>query len=63
MKIRQAMRLLQREKEFLRISWEDLFFLCREESAAVKLAALDAYDAYERHMVDHQFLENMLEDI
>lgn len=58
MKIRQAIRILKREKEFLGISWEELFELCREESGAVKLSALDAYDAYEKHMLDHQWIEN-----
>ena len=62
MKIRQAIRILKREKEFLGISWEELFELCREESGAVKLAALDAYDAFEKHMVDHRFLQNMMEE-
>ena len=61
MKIRQAIRILRREREFLGISWEELFELCREESGAVKLSALDAYDAYEAHMDDHQLLENVLE--
>ena len=63
MKIRQAIRILRREREFLGISWEELFELCREESGAVKLSALDAYDAYEAHMDDHQLLENVLEDM
>ena len=62
MKIRQAIRLLKREKEFLGISWEELFELCREESGAVKLAALDAYDAYEKHFEDHRFLQNVMEE-
>ena len=62
MKIRQAIRLLKREKEFLGVSWDKLFELCRAESSVVKLSTLDAYDAYERHWQDHQFLENMLEE-
>ena len=63
MKIKQAMKVLKGEKEFLGISWEDLFVLCRAESSALKLAALDAYDAYEAHMEDHQALENLLENM
>ena len=47
MKIKQAIRILKREREFLGISWEQLFVLCRAESSALKLSALDAYDAYE----------------
>ena len=63
MRIEQAVKILRREREFLGISWEDLFVLCRAESSALKLAALDAYDAYEAHMADHQLLENVLEDM
>lgn len=63
MKIKQAMKILKSEREFLGITWEDLFVLCRAESSALKLAALDAYDAYEQHMADHQALENLLEDM
>ena len=62
MEIKQAIRILRREREFLGISWEDLFILCRAESSALKLAALDAYDAYEKHWEDHRFLENEMED-
>ena len=54
MRIDQAMKVLKEEKEFLGIEWEDLFVLCRAESSALKLAALDAYDAYEAHMADHR---------
>ena len=61
MRIEQAIKVLKSEKEFLGITWEDLFILCRAESSALKLAALDAYDAYEAHMDDHQLLENVLE--
>ena len=49
--------------EFLGISWEDLFVLCRAESSALKLAALDAYDAYEQHMEDNQALEKGIQTI
>ena len=62
MDIKQAIRILKKEREFLGISWEDLFILCRAESSALKLAALDAYDAYEKHWDEHRFLENMLEE-
>ena len=62
MKIRQAIRILKKEREFLGISWDQLFVLCRAESSALKLAALDAYDAYEKHWEDHRFLENEMED-
>ena len=47
MEIKQAIKILRREREFLGISWDDLFVLCRAESSALKLAALDAYDALE----------------
>ena len=50
MQLNQAIRILRREKDFLGISWEELFVLCRAESSALKLAALDAYDAYEAFM-------------
>ena len=50
MKLNQAIKVLRSEKEFLGISWEDLFILCRAESSALKLAALDAYDAFMNHM-------------
>lgn len=63
MKIEQAIKVLKSEREFLGITWEQLFVLCRAESSALKLAALDAYDAYDAHMDDHQLLENALEDL
>lgn len=62
MELKRAIRILKREKEFLGISWEQLFELCREESAAVKLSSLDAYDAYEKHWEDHRFVQNELEE-
>ena len=46
MKIERAMKILRREKEFLGITYETLFELCREESEALLLSTLDAYDAY-----------------
>ena len=49
MEIKQAIKILRREREFLGISWDDLFVLCRAESSALKLAALDAYDAVINH--------------
>ena len=45
MQLNQAIKVLKSEKEFLGITWEQLFVLCRAESSALKLAALDAYDA------------------
>jgi hypothetical protein len=63
MTIKQAVKVLKEEREFLGISWEELFVLCRAESSALKLAALDAYDAYQQHLEDHQWLENVLEDM
>ena len=62
MKLKQAIRILKREKDLLGVSWESLFERCRAESNALKLAALDAYDAYEAHWENHRFLENMLEE-
>lgn len=62
MKIRQAIRILKRERESLGLSWEDLFILCRTESSALEMAALDAYDAYEKHWEDHRFLQNLMEE-
>ena len=49
MRIDQAIRVLKYEKEFLGVTWEQLFVLCRAESSALKLAALDAYDAVLEH--------------
>ena len=49
MKLKQALRVLRSEREFLGITWEQLFVLCRAESSALKLAALDAYDAVLEH--------------
>ena len=46
MEIKQAIRILRREREFLGISWDELFVLCRAESSALKLSALDAWDSY-----------------
>ena len=46
MKIERALYILKREKEFLGITYEELFELCRAESATVLLSTLDAYDAY-----------------
>ena len=49
MKIEQAMKILKREQEFLGITWEQLKLLCMVESSALKLVALDAWDAYLEH--------------
>ena len=46
MKIERALYILKREKEFLGITYETLFELCREESEALLLSTLDAYDAF-----------------
>ena len=49
MKMKQAIKVLKAEKEFLGITWEQLELLCRVESSALKLAALDAWDCLNAH--------------
>ena len=49
MRIDQAIRVLKYEKEFLGVTWEQLELLCRVESSALKLAALDAWDCLNAH--------------
>ena len=49
MRIEQAIKVLKSEREFLGITWDQLFILCRAESSALKLAALDAWDCLNAH--------------